>query len=126
MSDKVPKESEKIRVYYQNSALHRTLFVSGAWAGLTPTGLIQLALFNDLHPMPEMVTHAVVADAIGPEADKLEKQGIIREVEATILIPPQIAQSLLPLIQQMIDQAETLKAAKKAQTEQPSDHASSN
>jgi hypothetical protein len=124
MSDEVQKESEKIRVYYQNSALHRTLFVSGAWAGLTPTGLIQIALFNDLHPMPEMVTHDIVADAIGPETDKLEKRGVIREVEATILIPPQIAQSLLPLMQQMIDQAETLRAAKQAQTEKASDDSS--
>lgn len=116
-------ESRKIQFFYQNAPFHRTVFVSGAWAGVTPSGLVQLGLFNDLHPMPEMVIQEVVEDTLGPEIEKLEKRGVIREVEATVVMSLSTAKLILPLIQQMIDQLETIQ---KAQTEKSalSDHAS--
>ena len=123
MSSEATSDSKKLRVFYQNAPFHRTVYVGGAWAGITPTGLVQVGLFNDLRPMPEMVTLDVVDDTVGQEIEKLEKQGVIREVEATVLMPLVVAKSLLPLIQQMIDQLEMIQ---KAQVEKAalSDHAS--
>ena len=73
MPDQEPEESRKIKVFYQNAVSHRTLFVGGAWAGITPNGFVQLGLFNDLRPMPEMVTHGVIDDTFGPEIEKDRK-----------------------------------------------------
>ena len=119
MSDKEPQDSKRLRVFYQNGPFHRTVFVGGAWAGVSPNGLVQVGIFNDLRPMPEMVVHGVVDDSLGPEIEKLEKQGVVREVEATLLMPLTIAKSLLPLIQQMIDQIEATQAAQKTPAEKP-------
>ena len=85
MSDKTPQDSKRLRVFYQNGPFHRTVFVGGAWAGVSPNGLVQVGTFNDLRPMPEMVVHGVVDDSLGPEIEKLEKQGVVREVEATFI-----------------------------------------
>jgi hypothetical protein len=115
------EEPQKIKVFYQNSANHQTLFVGGAWAGIAPNGLIQLGLFNDLRPMPEMVTHGVVNDEMGPELEKLEKRGVIREVEATLLIPLPIAISILQLVQQTIDK---LVEVQNSQAEKVGEHVS--
>ena len=123
MSSDQPSDSKKIRVFYQNAPFHRTVYAGGAWAGITPTGLVQVGLFNDLRPMPEMVTLDVVDDAVGSEIEKLEKQGVIREVEATVLMSLPVAKSLLPLLQQMIDQLETIQKAQAEKAALP-DHAS--
>ena len=119
----IPQDTKNLRVFYQNSTFHRTVFAGGVWAGVTPNGLVQLGFFNDLRPMPEMVTHGVVNDELGPEIETLEKKGIVREVETTVLLPLPMAKSLLPLIQQMIDQLEAIQKA-RAEKAELLDHAS--
>jgi hypothetical protein len=116
-------ESRKLQFFYQTAPFHRTTFISGAWAGITPSGLIQLGLFNDLRPMPEMVIQEVVGDTLGAEIEKLEKRGVIREIEATVIMPLATAKLILPLIQQMIDQLDTIQKA-QAEKSASSDHAS--
>jgi hypothetical protein len=64
MSDE-EQESRNVKVFYQNSPLHRAVFAGGAWAGITPNGLLQVALFNDLRPMPEIV----VLDVVGGQME---------------------------------------------------------
>ncbi len=114
MSDTEQQGSkQQIKIFYQYGSLHRTIVVSGAWAGITPAGFVQLGFSNDLRPMPEMVVHDIVNDEVGPEVEKLERQGVVREVEATVLIALPVAKSLIPLIQQMIDQLEAIHKAQE-------------
>lgn len=99
---KIPTE---VKIYYEKSKQHRTINISGAWVGVTPTLGVQLALYNDLRPMPELTTNAVTKEGkLGSEIETLEKKGIVRETEVTVVMAPQVAAELLRLIQQMLNQ----------------------
>lgn len=87
-----PKTRE-ITVHYLKSNTFRVIYAEGAHGGVTPNGKIQMALFNERQPIPQQTQLAV--EQVGKNAWKVGKEieekrigrkGLVREVEAEILM----------------------------------------
>lgn len=65
------------------------IHVEGAHGGVTPTGKIQIAVFNDRQPIPQQTIHEVASTGkVGDEVkeERITRGGIVREVEAELII----------------------------------------
>jgi hypothetical protein len=93
---------KKIAFFYQNSPLSRTVHADGAWAGLTPQLEIQFSFFNDLRPTPEYILHRLTDQGLGEEVERIERQGVIREVEVNVVMNPANVEELIKLLSRMV------------------------
>ena len=80
-------------VHYIKSNTFRVIYAEGAHGGISPSGKIQMALFNERHPIPQQTQHA--GEKVGKNAVRMGKEildkrvgltGLVREVEAEILL----------------------------------------
>ena len=86
-------KTREFSVHYIKSNSFRVICAEGAHGGISPSGKIQMALFNERHPIPQQTYHAV--EDVGKNALKIGKEivekrvgkiGLVREVEAEILL----------------------------------------
>ncbi len=93
-------ERQEILFHFIKSNLFRVIYVDGAVGGISPKGMIQMALFNDRGAIPtRVVMEGIPAHGglrPGKELrDKREgKSGIVREVEAEIVLSLESAKNL--------------------------------
>lgn len=87
-----PKTTE-ITVHYIKSNTFRVIYAEGAHGGISPSGKIQMALYNERQPIPQQTQHAVEEAGKGQlkfgkeiVEKRLGRTGIVREVEAEILL----------------------------------------
>ncbi len=115
------KELKEVKIYYEKSNQHRTINITGAWAGVTPSLGVQLALYNDLRAMPEFTANKVTDEGkLGQEIGRLERDGLIRETEVTVIMSPQVAVEFIGIIQQMLDQINTIESKRTLQSTEDS------
>ena len=94
----------EIEFHYLKSPSFRMIHVDGAYGGVTPRGLIVAHLFSERPPIPQQLIHSVTPDGkLGSETRKVGKEGVIREVEAGIILDVREATSLVKWLQQKID-----------------------
>lgn len=97
-SESKPSEAgpRSIRFHYIKSGFFRVMHVDGAIGGPTPRGQIHMALFSERNPIPLVVTQTVEADGtVKPEPSELVvRDGLVREVEADIVLNVDTARSL--------------------------------
>lgn len=83
----------EILVHYIKSNTFRVIYAEGAHGGISPSGKIQMALYNERQPIPQQTQHAI--EEVGKHAVKVGKEivekrivrkGLVREVEAEILM----------------------------------------
>ena len=84
---------------YTKSVLCRVIHADGVWGGNTPQGYIQMGFYSEKHEVPESQTYDVIGKDPSSKGGTLkEKQlasrGMGREIEAEIIISPQVARSL--------------------------------
>lgn len=107
MAEEEKKKIEQIRFIYKKARHHRTFHSDGMWASVTPQLEVQFALFNNLKPMPEEVTHRISPDGVMGdeiiEARKME-QSVVREVDATIVMSKENMMLAIELLQRMLKQ----------------------
>ena len=114
---------EQVRFHYLKSNAFRVIHVDGAHGGITPKGQIQMALFNERHPIPQQTVHKLAADGSLGElvpAETVTKEGVVREVEAEAVMTLETAKSLVTWLNKKIEQLDelrraTLREAKKTQ-----------
>lgn len=117
MSDDRNKRPEELRFVYEKARHHRILHADGAWSALTPHLEVQVSFYNDLRRIPISVTHPVEAnDTIGP-GQQQEVSDLVREVDATVVMSIETAKAIVPLLSQMIEQAEAIIAARNGSQE---------
>jgi hypothetical protein len=105
MAEEKEEASKDVKIFYEKSPLYRTVRATGAWAGITPQGEVQIMVFNDLRPLPEFVRQEITDDrTLGKEIEKVERKGVLREIEVNIAIAPDVAIALVGLIEQMLEQ----------------------
>lgn len=110
MADSNPtKDAKTIDIYYKKTRNHRTIYATGAWAGVTPQGELQLAFFKDLSPMPDYVTHDINGAVLGPEISRVAQVGMVRETEATIVLSPETAENVIGLMQTFLNRLKELR-----------------
>jgi hypothetical protein len=123
MAEEEKKRIEQIRFIYRKARHHRTFHSDGIWASVTPQLEVQFALFNNLKPMPEEVTHRVTPEGVlGEEIIETRKieQSVIREVDATIVMSKETMTAAIELLQRMLRQIdEHVKADKEMYRKAP-------
>jgi hypothetical protein len=87
--------SNQLHFTFNKSSLHRVIKVDGVWGGMTPKSDIQMAIYSERLPIPD--TQVIEIDEAG-QAKTIRQtgttKGLIREVEATLTMPPQVARAI--------------------------------
>ncbi len=99
MSNDETKEQENkpvLRFNYFKSKDFRVIKVDGAHGGLTPRGDIVMSVFNERLPIPDSDEFEISEEGgIGKQIKSDSKtKGIVREVETTLALRPDVALSL--------------------------------
>lgn len=79
---------------YVKSPQYRSLYVDGAWGGVTPRGSLAITFYSERFPLPQSITFALGEDGLGEELSRVSRQDVVREVEATAFMDLQAAISL--------------------------------
>jgi hypothetical protein len=106
-------ETREIEYHFVKSNYFRVLHVTGAYGGITSNLLIHMNVYGDRTPIPKTMGHEIRADnRIGTETRREGKQGVIREVEADIVIDVETAKAMVHWLNDKIVAVE--KIIKKA------------
>jgi len=111
----MPQEHpDQVRFHYLKSDFFRVLHVDGVHGGISPRGQIQMAVFNERLPIPQQSVYKLVDGGLGEEIsdERIQKEGIIREVEAELLMSVDTARSLVAWLTDKIDQIEKIGAVR--------------
>lgn len=74
----------------------RVIWAEGAFGGVSPSGHINMSLFNERFPLPTHVEHTLAKDGLGPEIQtaRVQRDGIVREVETEVVLSLNAAKRL--------------------------------
>ena len=88
----IPKS---VRFHYLKSSQFRVILAEGAIGGITPNGMVHMALFNERAAIPREMVHSVNADGtLGTETAREGKEGVVREMEVDVMLSPTSARLL--------------------------------
>ena len=95
-----PPKPETIRFVYEKGRHHRSFHADGAWASSTPLGEVQVSFYNDLHPIPATVVHALSEGGkLGAELSRdVRDNDVVREVNVTVVMNPPTIKALMILL----------------------------
>jgi len=88
---KSTKKSESIKqeieFHYLKMANYRSYHADGVFGGITPQGNIYMELFLERAPTPKSIIHEINEDgSLGRELSRQGKAGLIREIEAGVVL----------------------------------------
>lgn len=89
MSDEDEQVPSELPIYYEKSTSFRVMHLSGAFGGSDPNGKVQVVLYNERFPIPKEMARTIKP----PFTERLvkTKAGIVREVEASVVMDPAVA-----------------------------------
>jgi hypothetical protein len=104
-----------VQFHYTKSNHFRVVHGDGVWGGATPKGTIAITFFSERVPIPRVLKHSINPDGgLGEEMkegrDSLE--GVVREVEVTVVLDVSVAKSLIPWLYSHIQALEKGQSAK--------------
>jgi hypothetical protein len=105
-------------VRYAKSNLHRVIHVDGVFGGPSVGGLIHIAIYSERVPVPTEQTYDISSNGIISEFPKSQKggDGVLREIEASLMLSVPLADNLIPWLRKAIDNAKAnMEAMQKAQ-----------
>lgn len=105
----MPSQTPKIRITYREAEGHRTVAVTGAHGGLTPTGHIQASLYHERVKKPESVVRDQESGDETVEGGMSDVVLLERIVEFSVLLRADIARSLGKWL---VDQADLFEEKK--------------
>jgi len=80
----IPKS---VRFHYIKSSQFRVVFAEGGIGGITPNGMIHLALFNERPAIPREMVHTVNPDGtLGGVEESVGREGVVREMEVDLML----------------------------------------
>jgi hypothetical protein len=113
-TDEKPK---KVRYHLLKSNSFRTIYADGVFGGVTPRLNISATFFNERHPLPDQMVHAIKEDGtISDEIrdERITRDGIVRELEANVIMDVEFAKVLADWLKTKIEFIEkTVKEAKE-------------
>lgn len=113
MVDETPKRTAEVTYHYLKSAQFRVVHVDGATAGITPGGLLHVAIFNERPAIPQQTVHPIEPDGkVGAPTSTITRGGIVREVEVEALMSLDTAKAIHGLLARQIALLEEALAAK--------------
>jgi hypothetical protein len=97
-------KKQKVVFYYLKTGNYRTYHVDGVFGGVTPKGGIFMELFSEKGPTPDTVTHELNDNAsLGQEISRQSKDGIIRQVEAGLVLDLTTAEAIRNWLDEKMD-----------------------
>jgi hypothetical protein len=101
--------AHEVRFVYQKSLSHRVIHVDGVYGGPTPMGgLIHMAVYSERIPAPNEETYEIGPDGKMSEKPKQQSgpHGVLREVEASLILNIEFAKLLRSWLEVAIHNAE--------------------
>jgi len=100
-------EEKTIEFHYQKGNEFRVLHVDGVYGGLSPDGYINMSVYNQRRPIPQKVVHEIEDQELGDEREeeRESKEGVVREVEANIVMDVNTAVALRNWIDEKLEEA---------------------
>lgn len=112
MSDAPPEVTlDSITFHYIKGTQFRVIHVDGAIGSLTPRGLIHAALYSERAAIPQMMVHPLEGGQLGPAKEIVSKPGIVRELEASLMLDLAAAVSLKDWLNARIDELKAVQAS---------------
>ena len=102
---------ESITYDFIKSNLFRVLHVDGAWGGISPDGYIQMAIFSERRAIPRRVVYQLSEGRVGPEIEREERPGLVREVEADLVMSLEAAVAIREWLDGRIEMLRELRQA---------------
>ncbi len=121
-----PEPPPVIHFHMLKSNFFRVIHADGIFGGMSPRGGIQIAFFSERQPIPQQMCHTINPDT-GRLGDELEDQrisrdGIVREIEANVIMELTTAKSFLSWLQATVNDAEEIIERRKSETLPPATH----
>ena len=116
------KNSDKARIkfHYKKGHFFRVIHCDGIFGGVSPEGNIHMAIFSQRKALPRQTEHYINPDGkLGQEDLTVREalEGIVREVDADIVMDLNVAKCLIPWLQQKIAERENLEQSMHRKTE---------
>jgi hypothetical protein len=109
--EKNQEKADKLRFHYIKSNHFRVIHADGAWGGLTPRLEIHMAVYSERPAIPDVIEQEINADqSLGSETAIHGRDGVIREVEADLVMSFPTAKALHAWLGQMLGHIEKLVA----------------
>ena len=112
---KKSKAVTRVSFEYIKSNFFRVIHADGIHGGLSADLDIHMAVFSERRPIPKEVVHFVTGEGtLGKEdlAARKTRAGMIREVDADIVVDLNTARVVVRWLQERIDEADTILASK--------------
>ena len=118
MPDKkvVIKIPQKLRFHYIKSNYFRVIHADGAYGGVSPRRTIQINFYSERQPIPQLTVHGVAGDgALSGELpdERVVRDGIVREIEAGVIVTLEAAESLRDWLSDNINKLQEMKGGGK-------------
>lgn len=107
-------DEAKLEFHYIKSSTFRVIHVDGVHGGVSPKHKLQMAVFSERNPIPQLTVHKVHREGKGLRldeeiiADRVMRTGVVREVEAELLMDIEVAESLREWLDNQIKAAKSL------------------
>lgn len=99
--------SRRLKFYYRTAPTCKTVRISGVWGGVTPALDIQMSLFHERIPLPDSVEMELYPESQTAKQVKTNQAsiGVIREIEAFVLMSPETARSTAEWLLRKVEEA---------------------
>jgi hypothetical protein len=118
MSDKTGDggASQRVRFHYIKSHQFRVVHVDGAIGGITPRGLLHIALYSERQPIPQIVEHDLSPEGrLSSEAATQEgRQGIVRDLDVDLIMTRETAIEIRDWLTNRLDELNKIIASQSA------------
>jgi hypothetical protein len=105
-------KGDTVEFHYIKSPFFRSVHVDGAIGGVTPRGLIHMAVFSERHAIPRSTVQKLLSTGrLGDEIidERKGKNGIAREMEVDMFLGLETAKEFVTWLQQRIEIIEAMK-----------------
>jgi len=95
ITNSAQKNGQEIEFHYLKTNSYRSFHVDGIFGGITPKGNIYMELFLERAPTPKSIVREFNDDgSLGKELSRQCKTGLIREVEAGVVVDLATAEAI--------------------------------
>lgn len=104
------QNKDKINFHYIKSNNFRVVHADGVFGGLTPSGDIFASIFSQRPAIPNLTVNQIKENGeLGPEIERVSKDGIIRELEVGLAMRPETAEQLIKWLQERVTEFRKLQ-----------------
>ena len=84
----------QLTFHYIKSSQFRVIHVDGMIGGITPRGLLHIAMYSERPAIPQLVVQEVSPEGrLGAEKSRIGKDGVAREVEVDLMFDEEVAKA---------------------------------